>query len=203
MAPPTADRGPAPGPRRSWTATARRRDAASRPGCAAAETTAAPPTLPGALRPASAEEALAALEDEPRQPLLLDYAGVALYELGAREAAAAAVRRAAAELDPELPHVAANLAGARARRGVAARHRCRQRCGDRLPGLESGGRRLAAAAGPADGLALSLCMIVRDEEEMLPRCLAGGARRGRRDRRRRHRLARRHGRDRPLLRRHG
>ena len=30
----------------------------------------------------------------------------------------------------------------------------------------------AQKAAPAAGLTLSLCMIVRDEEEMLPRCLA-------------------------------
>jgi glycosyltransferase involved in cell wall biosynthesis len=34
---------------------------------------------------------------------------------------------------------------------------------------------LAARAQPAEGLRLSLCMIVRDEEEMLPRCLAAVA----------------------------
>ncbi len=34
------------------------------------------------------------------------------------------------------------------------------------------GKRVAAAARPAEGLTLSLCMIVKDEEEMLPRCLA-------------------------------
>src|SRR5205823_2345512 len=32
-------------------------------------------------------------------------------------------------------------------------------------------KRAAARARPATGLTLSLCMIVRDEEEMLPRCL--------------------------------
>jgi len=34
---------------------------------------------------------------------------------------------------------------------------------------------VALRAKPAAGLTLSLCMIVRDEEEMLPRCLAAVA----------------------------
>ena len=41
-----------------------------------------------------------------------------------------------------------------------------------LPKLARRAERVAAAAQPATGLTLSLCMIVRDEEEMLPRCLA-------------------------------
>jgi tetratricopeptide (TPR) repeat protein len=115
-------------------------------------------------------EALAELGEDPSQPLLLDYAGVALYELGAVEAAAD-LFRAALRLDPELPHAAANLAAAKARRGgspipLPAAVRAQ------LAELERAGRRAAGAAGPAQGLTLSLCMIVRDEEEMLPRCLA-------------------------------
>ncbi len=41
-----------------------------------------------------------------------------------------------------------------------------------LPGLARRAERCAAAARPVEGLTLSLCMIVRDEEEMLPRSLA-------------------------------
>ncbi len=166
MAPPTADQGP-PRTAPQLDRYRSRRDAIAA-GLAAAETTAAPERP--ALFARVGEEALAALEEDPSQPLLLDYAGVALYRLGAASAAAE-LFAAAAKLDPELPHVAANLAAARARRGggsaplpAAVRKR--------LPELESDGRRLAAAAGPADDLTLSLCMIVRDEEEMLPRCLA-------------------------------
>jgi tetratricopeptide (TPR) repeat protein len=44
-----------------------------------------------------------------------------------------------------------------------------------LPGLASRAKRAAARARPATGMKLSLCMIVRDEEEMLPRCLAAAA----------------------------
>jgi tetratricopeptide (TPR) repeat protein len=135
----------------------------------AAAATSAPRDLP-ALFARIAEEALDGLAEDPCEPLLLNYAGVALYELGALDAAAD-LFRAAARLDPQLPHVAANLAAQEERRGrpmpqlptpVAAK----------LPQLARGARRTAAAAQPPTGLTLSLCMIVKDEAEMLPRSLA-------------------------------
>jgi Flp pilus assembly protein TadD len=52
--------------------------------------------------------ALDALEAEPREPVFLNYAGVALYELGSW-AAAEALFRAAYRLSPTLPHVRENL----------------------------------------------------------------------------------------------
>ena len=52
--------------------------------------------------------ALDALEAEPREPVFLNYAGVALYELGSY-AAAEALFRAAFRLSPTLPHVRENL----------------------------------------------------------------------------------------------
>jgi tetratricopeptide (TPR) repeat protein len=131
-------------------------------------------TTPGRDLPALfarlAAEALAGLAEDPCEPLLLNYAGVALYELGSLDAAAD-LFRAAARLDPQLPHVAANLAAIAERRGrpslqlpaaVAAW----------LPEMERAGRGAAAAAQPRQGLTLSLCMIVKDEAEMLPRSLA-------------------------------
>jgi tetratricopeptide (TPR) repeat protein len=123
-----------------------------------------------ALYAGVAREALAGLEEEAGEPLLLNYAGVALYELGALDAAAE-LFGAALRLDPELPHAERNLA-------EVARRRQREKLplpasiAARLPGLERDGRRAAARARPATGLTLSLCMIVKDEEEMLPRSLA-------------------------------
>ncbi len=117
-----------------------------------------------------AAEALAGLAEEPRQPLLLNYAGVALYELGSLDPAAD-LFRAAARLDPQLPHVAANLAAIERRRGGAALGRPAL-VAARLAELEQAGSEAAAAAEPRQGLKLSLCMIVKDEEEMLPRSLA-------------------------------
>src|SRR5437762_1976184 len=54
---------------------------------------------------ATARRLLDALEREPREPVLLNYAGVLLYELTAT-AGAEALFKAAMRLDPELPHVA-------------------------------------------------------------------------------------------------
>jgi tetratricopeptide (TPR) repeat protein len=118
---------------------------------------------------ATAAAALDALEDEPREPVLLNAAGVAFYELGAI-AQAEALFTAAHALDPELPHVERNLGECRRRRtrglGVLA-----QAAG---PVRELAPRvaRVTAAARPAEGLTLSLCMIVKDEEAMLGSCLA-------------------------------
>jgi tetratricopeptide (TPR) repeat protein len=113
------------------------------------------------------------LEDEPREPVLLNYAGVALYELGSLDAAEK-LFKACRRLDETVAHVGSNLQeiGGRRRAGKGA-----------IPNLPApvkaalkpvAGRAIACAkaAKPATGLTLSLCMIVKDEEEMLPRCLA-------------------------------
>ena len=129
-----------------------------------------------AVYAALAHELVAVLEEEPREPTLLNYAGVVFYELWSL-GAAQALFEAARRLDPELPEVARNLDEvARRRRAGAPPH-------DAVPkalavavaALARRAERLAARARPAEGLTLSLCMIVRDEEEMLPRCLAAVA----------------------------
>jgi tetratricopeptide (TPR) repeat protein len=124
---------------------------------------------------AVAQSSLDLLDEEPREPLLLTYAGVALYELwsldGAKNLFEAALR-----LDPSLPHVKQNLAEL-ARRRRALNGASRQPLARRavLPALAQRAKRVARRAQPATGMTLSLCMIVRDEEEMLPRCLAAVA----------------------------
>ncbi len=112
---------------------------------------------------------LDALDAEPREPVLLNHAGVLLYEL-CEPAAAAELFRAAMRLDPALPNAAANLEHAR----------LRARSQTKLPGvyatrtraIGARARKIAARARGVKGLSLSLCMIVKDEEEMLPGCLA-------------------------------
>jgi len=136
-----------------------------------AATTAATRELP-ALYLALAREALDGLAAEPREPVLLNYAGVGLNELGARDGAAQ-LFEAALRLDPQLPHAARNLDSALVRKG--SRPNLPAAVAAQLRGLEAEARRVAGAARPATGLRLSLCMIVRDEEEMLPRSLAGVA----------------------------
>ncbi len=109
-----------------------------------------------------------ALEQEPREPVLLNHYGVLLYEL-CEAGAAADIFRAALRLDPEHPNAAANLEQARLRARSQARlpgvHATRTR------GLAARGRRIATRARAVKDLTLSLCMIVKNEEEMLPGCL--------------------------------
>jgi GT2 family glycosyltransferase/glycosyltransferase involved in cell wall biosynthesis len=115
-----------------------------------------------ALYEIAAEGLVAWLEREPSEPFLLNVAGVFLYELTEAEAAIA-LFESALRLDPEVG-AEDNLAAAR---GLTARlHRpAAARIAERA-------LRVAAAARPAEGLRLSLCMIVKDEEELLPGCLA-------------------------------
>jgi tetratricopeptide (TPR) repeat protein len=122
---------------------------------------------PGALL-ATAGAAVDALEIDPREPVLLNYAGVAFYELGALNPAEL-LFTAAKRLDPELPHVERNL-GEVARRRRKGMRVLAQAAGA-VRALEPKVKRIAAAARPAEGLTLSLCMIVKDEEAMLGRCL--------------------------------
>jgi hypothetical protein len=72
---------------------------------------------------------LAALEQEPREPVLLNHAGVMLYEMF-QAAAAADLFKAVLRLDPDHPHARANLEQARAR----------TRSQGRLPGAFGTGR---------------------------------------------------------------
>ena len=121
---------------------------------------------------ATATAAIDVLQEEPSEPALLNYAGVAMYELWSLDAAQA-LFKAAQRLDPSLPDVADNL--------VACRRRKRSRGRNVAPlqgvsaELVRRARAIAERAVPAKQMTLSLCMIVRDEEEMLPRCLAAAA----------------------------
>jgi tetratricopeptide (TPR) repeat protein len=122
---------------------------------------------PGALV-ATAAAALDALIDDPRQPVLLNVAGAAFFELGALQAAEE-LFAGAQRLDPELAHVDRNLAECkrRRRRGI----RVLPQAAGAVRQLQSNLDRVTAAAYPAEGMTLSLCMIVKDEEAMLGRCL--------------------------------
>ena len=108
------------------------------------------------------------LESEPCEPSLLNLAGVAFYELWSLDAAKA-LFEAARRLDPGLPHVGRNLQELSRRR--RARTSGRRPLDAPLSALVRRAKRVASQAAPATGLRMSLCMIVRDEEEMLPRCL--------------------------------
>ena len=116
--------------------------------------------------------ALDGLEQEPREPLLLNYAGIAFYEVGSL-AAAEKLFKAARRLDPELPHVGKNLneIARRRRQGYDVAANLPGNVAVPLKGLAVRAERVAQKAQPVEGLTLSLAMIVKDEEEMLPRCL--------------------------------
>src|SRR4051812_46001053 len=113
------------------------------------------------------------LEEEPREPVLLNYAGVALYELGALDAAEK-LFKACRRLDETVPHVEGNLID------IARRRRAGKAGVPNLPApvkaalkpLAERAKECAKKAKPVTGLTLSLCMIVKDEEEWLGGCLA-------------------------------
>jgi len=128
------------------------------------------------LYAAMATELVAILEQEPREPVLLNYAGVLFYELWELPSAQA-LFSAARRLDPELPQVDRNLAelARRRRAGAPPPGAVPKALAVALAALGRRAERIAERARPVEGMTLSLCMIVKDEEEMLPRCLGAVA----------------------------
>ena len=122
--------------------------------------------------------ALQELEREPCEPRLLNYAGVALYELWSLRAAGE-LFDAALRLDPQLADARRNLAQLTERRRARRGAKREPVLHPAVAELERRALAVAPRAQPAEGLRLSLCMIVRDEQEMLGRCLeAVSGRRG-------------------------
>jgi tetratricopeptide (TPR) repeat protein len=117
------------------------------------------------------ELALPLLAVRPAEPVLLNYVGVALY--GLNEAALALeLFEAAGRLDPGVENLAGNLRAARSRLRAPARMTHTPRTLEALRRLRPALRRLASRTlAPRPRPTISLCMIVRDEEEMLPGCL--------------------------------
>ncbi len=118
--------------------------------------------------------ALEMLEREPREPKLLNYAGVALYELWSLDAAQA-MFEASGRLDPRVEQLNRNLAALEGRRRRLRGARRSSPLHPAIPTLAGQALEIASRAQPAEGLRLSLCMIVRDEQDMLPRCLSAVA----------------------------
>jgi tetratricopeptide (TPR) repeat protein len=132
------------------------------------------PRLLAELFAAVAAGALDALEREPNEPRLLNYAAVALYELWSLDAARA-MFKAVKRLDPGLEEIDRNLAALAKRRKAMRGAPRRAPLHPTLPEIARRALEIAARAQPVKDLRLSLCMIVRDEQEMLPRCLAAVA----------------------------
>src|SRR3954467_7506489 len=112
-----------------------------------------------ALFLAVARSAVELLEADPREPILLNYTGVAFYELGALDAAES-LFRACRRLDDTVAHVESNL------REIARRRRAGAGGVPKLPGgvraalkpLAARAKECAKRARPVKGLTLSLCM---------------------------------------------
>jgi tetratricopeptide (TPR) repeat protein len=135
-------------------------------GLAAAASTS--PVAAAAVLMAVANAAVEVIEAQPSEPVVLNCAAVALLKLGSLDTALA-LFQAAQRLDPSLPGLEQNLAAVRSRRGGRPKAKSGQAA---LSSLSRRATVAAQSARPAAGLTLSLCMIVRDEEEMLARCLA-------------------------------
>ena len=118
----------------------------------------------------AAEALLTALLVEPREPMQLNYAGVLLYELDELRGAEL-LFKAAKRLDPELPYLKGNLDALQQRKRWPKRARHAPALAARIHTLSGLAGRAAGRAQTAKGLKISLCMIVKDEEEMLPGCL--------------------------------
>ncbi len=114
------------------------------------------------------------LEEDPREPLLLSQAGALLSQL-ASFGAAQALFEAALRLDPQLLNAAANRSAVVGRRRSAAGACPSRPTRPCWASWRRGRCDVAERARPAAGKTVSLCMIVKDEEEMLPRCLAAAA----------------------------
>ncbi len=134
----------------------------------------APPARRPLVLAALAAGALELLAGEPSEPRLLDYAGIALSELYMFDAAEA-MFDASARLDAHLEGLDGHVRELAERRRRAPGFARAAAPDGTLAELARRALEIAALARPAAGLRLSLCMIVRDEQEMLPRCLAAVA----------------------------
>ncbi|MGZ4203474.1 MAG: glycosyltransferase, partial [Thermoleophilaceae bacterium] len=140
--------------------------------CALTSVAEAPPRQLPVLLLTAIRGAVAILEEEPREPVLLNYAGVLFYEIGLLKPAEL-LFKATKRLDPDLPHVGRNLdeLARRRRKHIDVTQALPPQVSLALPPLVRRVDSIVARAKPAEGLRISLTMIVKDEEEMLPRCL--------------------------------
>jgi glycosyltransferase involved in cell wall biosynthesis len=111
------------------------------------------------------------LSRQPHEPVLLNYVGVAIYGLN-EPALAVRLFESVQRLDPTTENVRGNLAAARGRLRKRVRMTLRSSVAIAVRALRPSIERVAARTRtqPAAGN-VSLCMIVRDEEEMLAACL--------------------------------
>jgi glycosyltransferase involved in cell wall biosynthesis len=118
------------------------------------------------------ELTLPLLRRHPAEPVLLNYAGVALYGLG-EPSLALGLFEAAGRLDPTIENLSGNIAAAKARTKSPARIVLPPSVAKTVKAVRDDFRRLPGRAASRNGaeVRISLCMIVKDEEEMLADCL--------------------------------
>ena len=108
---------------------------------------------------------------QPLEPVILNYVGVALHGLN-EPALAVRLFEAVVRLDPSTENIRGNIATARRRIKHPVRVPLRSSLAVALRTLRPAIERVAARARTRPAAAsISLCMIVRDEEEMLAACL--------------------------------
>jgi glycosyltransferase involved in cell wall biosynthesis len=108
---------------------------------------------------------------QPHEPVIVNYVGIAVYGLN-EPALAVRLFEAVQRLDPATENVRGNLEAARRRLRKPVRVPLKTPLALKLRGLRPTIERLAARARTRPGAGrVSLCMIVRDEEEMLAACL--------------------------------
>jgi tetratricopeptide (TPR) repeat protein len=123
---------------------------------------------------ATARVALDVLTPDPAEPVLLNYAGVAFYELGAHRPADA-LFRASRSLAPSEGQADHNLRQLKRARKAGVRVDLPPAVAREVASLERRAKELAGRARPAEPGTIALCMIVKDEEAVLERCLASAA----------------------------
>ncbi len=115
------------------------------------------------------------LRAEPHEPATWSFQGVILYEFGERRAAMECLK-VCAKMDPDFPNLKANMRAGKNPAIAPGRHPDRATA-VQARAIAKEAARLAASfrlPDPRD-FRLSLVMIVKDEEEMLPGCLASVA----------------------------
>lgn len=115
------------------------------------------------------------LEAHPHEPELLNLLGLAVYELGSTRLARR-LFETVREIEPEHMQARRNLRACRERmqRGSAVASVPEQHA-PALARMHTRAKRIAGLATRLPERTVSLCMIVKDEEEMLPACLAAAA----------------------------
>ncbi|MCZ4496604.1 MAG: glycosyltransferase, partial [Thermoleophilia bacterium] len=116
------------------------------------------------------------LEETPHEPELLDMLGLASYELG-HTSHARRLFEAVRTIEPTHERARAHLRACkeRAKRGVGSLPTVPEQHSPEFTRSRTRVKEIAERATRLQDRTISLCMIVKDEEEMLPGCLAAVA----------------------------